>query len=76
MNGKVDCSLGDVGIPSYGDTCSFTCNDGYELTGNDTRTCQSNGTWSGSDSVCRRGMWIVLLGELFTCMYEITNLML
>ena len=59
MNGKVDCSLGDVGIPSNGDTCSFTCNDGYELTGNDsydTRTCQSNGTWSGSDSVCRRGM--------------------
>ena len=55
MNGKVDCSLGDFGIPSYGDTCSFTCNDGYELTGNDTRICQSNGTWSGSDSVCRRG---------------------
>ena len=23
------------------DTCSFTCNTGYELTGSDTRTCQS-----------------------------------
>ena len=39
-----------------GDTCSFTCNAGYELIGNDTRTCQSDGSWSGSDVTCRRGM--------------------
>ena len=38
-----------------GDTCSFTCNTGYELNGSDTRTCQSNGSWSGNDDVCRRG---------------------
>ena len=37
------------------DICSFTCNTGYELTGSDARTCQSNGSWSGSDNVCRRG---------------------
>ena len=40
-----------------GDTCSFTCNTGYELTGSDIRTCQSDGNWSGSDDVCRRGMY-------------------
>ena len=49
------CSLGDDGVPSYEDTCSFICNTGYELTGSDARTCQSNGSWSGSDDVCRRG---------------------
>ena len=54
-NGIINCSLGDDGVPSYEDTCSFTCNIGYELTGNDTRTCQSDGNWSGSDDVCRRG---------------------
>ena len=54
-NGVTDCSLGDDGIPSYEDTCSFTCNTGYELTGSDTRTCQSDGSWSGSDGACRRG---------------------
>ena len=43
-----------------GDTCSFTCNTGYELTGSDTRTCQSNGSWSGTNTVCRRGMIIFL----------------
>ena len=55
MNGMIDCSLGDDGVLSYEDTCSFTCNTGYELTGSDTRTCQSNGSWSGSDTVCSRG---------------------
>ena len=54
-NGVMNCSLGDDRVPSYEDTCSFTCNTGYELTGSDTRTCQSNGSWSGSDVVCRRG---------------------
>ena len=54
-NGVIDCSLGDDEVPSYEDTCSYTCNTGYELTGSDTRTCQSDGSWSGSDDVCRRG---------------------
>ena len=54
-NGVINCSLGDDGVRSYEDTCSFTCNTGYELTDSDTRTCQGDGSWSGSDVVCRRG---------------------
>ena len=56
-NGEImSCSSGRVGVGYEGDTCSFTCNTGYELTGNDTaRTCQSDGSWSGTDDVCRRG---------------------
>ncbi|XP_065899301.1 uncharacterized protein [Dysidea avara] len=53
-NETITCSLGGDGVPSYEDTCSFTCNTGYELTDSDTRTCQSDGNWSGSDDVCRR----------------------
>ena len=53
-NGMINCSLGDDGVPSYEDTCSFTCNTGYELTGSDTRTCQSDGNWSSSDGMCRK----------------------
>ena len=57
-NGEItSCSSGRVGVGYEGETCSFTCNTGYELTGSDTRTCQSNGSWSGSDDVCRRGMF-------------------
>ena len=51
-NGMINCSLGDDGVPSHEDTCSFTCNIGYELTGSDTRTCQSDGSWSSSDVTC------------------------
>ena len=53
MNGIISCSLGDDGVPSYEDTCNFTCNTGYKLTGSDNRTCQSDGSWSGSDVLCR-----------------------
>ena len=51
-DGTISCSLGDDGTPSYEDTCSFTCNTGYELTGNSERICQSDGNWSGSPVSC------------------------
>ena len=51
-NGVMNCSMGDDGVPSYEDTCSFTCNTGYGLPGSEIRTCQSNGSWSGSDVTC------------------------
>ena len=54
-NGVIDCT----GIV-YGDTCSFTCDDGYELTGSDTRTCQSDGNWNGSEAECEQGILIVV----------------
>ena len=61
-NGEItSCSSGRVGVGYEGDTCSFTCNTGYELNGSDTRTCQSNGSWSGSDGVCRRGNVLSML---------------
>ena len=57
-DGMINCSLGDDGVPSYEDTCSFTCNTGYELTGSDARTCQSDGSWSGNETNCHRGNYL------------------
>ena len=48
----MNCSLGDDEVPTYEDTCSFKCITGYELTGNDIRTCESDGNWSGTDINC------------------------
>ena len=60
MNGMMSCSLGDDGVSSYEDTCSFTCNTGYELTGSDTRICQSDGNWSNADVMCNRGIHFII----------------
>ena len=51
-NSMVDCSLKGGVFANPGDTCSFTCNNGYELTGNAYRICQTDGSWSGIDAVC------------------------
>jgi len=32
----MSCNSGRVGVGYEGDTCSFTCNTGYELTDSDT----------------------------------------
>ena len=51
----ITCSMGNGGVVFFGETCNYTCNTGYELTGSDTRTCWNDGSWSGSDPVCARG---------------------
>jgi len=56
-NGAMTCSLGDDGTPTYEDTCSFTCKTGYELADSDTRTCQSDGSWSGMKTICIKGQY-------------------
>ncbi|XP_035699728.1 MAM and LDL-receptor class A domain-containing protein 1-like [Branchiostoma floridae] len=37
---------------SYQDVVQFTCNHGYQLIGDSSRTCQADGTWSGADPTC------------------------
>ena len=46
-NGAIDCSGSCMG-----DTCTVTCDPGYELSGSATRTCQDDGSWSGTEAVC------------------------
>ena len=56
-NGIMNCRSKEDEKYFYEDSCSFTCNADYELTGSDTRTCQSDGSWSGSESICKKG-WL------------------
>ena len=55
-NGMIDCSLGGDGVPNEGETCKFSCNDGFELEGSTSRKCRSSGNWNGKDATCIGGM--------------------
>jgi len=58
-NGMIDCSLGGDGVATNGDSCTVTCNDGFMLRGDATRTCQINGhtmDWNGNEAHCITGM--------------------
>ena len=74
-NGVMNCSLGDDGVPSYEDTCNFTCNTGYKLTDSDTRICQSDGSWSGgSDDVCSRSKYMnTVYKNIYTYSDDVDN---
>ena len=56
INGTINCDEGDDGILSYQDTCTTTCNVGFMVVGDATRTCQSDGELNGTEATCSRGI--------------------
>ena len=51
VNGTLQCPNG-VTIGVFEDTCTFSCNAGYELQGSNNGTCLANQSWSGGDPIC------------------------
>lgn len=59
---RVNC--GDPGTPSNGcrvlgttlegDIVRYFCSEGYELEGDQQRTCQTSGLWSGQLPICKQ----------------------
>ena len=48
---------------TLGQTANYSCNTGYNLVGNRTRTCQATGVWSGSAPTCQGVLLLYRLGE-------------
>ena len=48
-NGQVSHTAGTT----FGQNATYSCNTGYNLVGDNTRTCQANGMWSGSVPTCQ-----------------------
>ena len=72
-NGMITCALEDE-VPSYEDTCNFTCDTGYELRGSDNRTCQSDGSWSGIATMCSRGKYMAkLMISVYSCKVDLSQ---
>ena len=47
--------MGGDGAHVVGDTCTLTCDDGFEPSDSISRQCDNDGSWSGSDPTCDRG---------------------
>ena len=43
---------------TFEQTATYSCNTGYNLMGDNTRTCQATGEWSGSEPTCERMLLI------------------
>ena len=62
-NGNVTHTTGT----DVGQTATYSCNTGYNLVGDRTRTCQARGNWSGNAPTCQ-GMFIMCM-HTNTCQY-------
>ena len=86
----VDC--GDPGTPTngqrtlssttYNSVVTYTCDVGYTLQGSNSRTCQSDGQWSGSVPPCNRKFifeynltFTIVLFYVSVCNYSATCLL-
>ncbi len=51
-NGMISYNMETVSLRPVGTVATYTCNTGYTLTGDTTRTCGSDGMWSGKAPTC------------------------
>ena len=42
-----------------GDVAMYECDHGFNMTGDKTRVCQDDGTWSGTDAECKKNAFCV-----------------
>ncbi|CAI8048580.1 Protein kinase C-binding protein NELL2 [Geodia barretti] len=50
-----------------GSQATYSCNDGYRLVGGSTRTCESDGTWSGESPLCSLSGIIIHVTRTCVC---------
>ncbi|XP_064386661.1 sushi, von Willebrand factor type A, EGF and pentraxin domain-containing protein 1-like [Halichondria panicea] len=53
-NGTIGYDMGTASSRLVYTVATYTCDTGYTLNGDTTRTCRSDGIWSGSSPVCQR----------------------
>ncbi|XP_041646713.1 P-selectin [Cheilinus undulatus] len=51
VTGSMTC-VDTLGPFSFGSQCSFTCKEGYNVSGDDTLTCLASGKWSKPSPTC------------------------
>ncbi len=52
-NGMISYNMGTASLRPMDTVATYTCVTGYTLNGGTTRTCGSDGVWSGSAPTCQ-----------------------
>ncbi len=52
-NGMISYTMGTASVRPEGTIATFTCNNGYTLTGGSFSQCQNDRTWSGTAPTCQ-----------------------
>ena len=60
-NGQVS----HTGRTTFGQTATYSCDTGYILVGDNTRTCQATGVWSRSEPTCQSMLYQLLKLECY-----------
>ena len=50
-------------------TATYTCNSGYRLNGDSSRTCQDSGEWSGTAPTCEPSTYVTRTLINIVCRY-------
>ena len=53
LTNPVNGQVSHPGGTTFGQTATYSCNTGYNLVGDSTRTCQATRVWSGSAPICQ-----------------------
>ncbi len=73
-NGMISYNMGTASLRPVNTVTTYTCNPGYTLNGDTTRTCESNGVWSGSYPVCQRKWNLMWTNYFVECTYFSTGI--
>ena len=60
LNNLANGQVSYTGRTTLGQTATYSCNTGYNLVGDNIRTCQATGNWSDSAPTCQ-GMLLMKL---------------
>ena len=53
LNASANGQVSHTNGTTFGQIATYSCDTGYNLVGNSTRTCQADGVWSGSEPTCQ-----------------------
>ena len=59
----------DDSAPTEGSKAIYTCQKNYKINGLSSRTCRSNGTWTGTAPTCTSKHTISCTGSLLVVMF-------